>query len=548
MLRVLVLGLSFGLFACGDDVDTSIPADATPDATVDATVDASVPDGDADVPLGFCGELGLDVKPFEENPTGGFGDIAGDFVVELLDGSTFQLSERWTGCETYVFINYFESAVGDQLWAGILDPMLQRSPRNVQYFFTSYERDPAAARTRAEAMAQIFQESSEFLTPEELAYWQDRVHFVVEPLTDINGSVGNLARGAGSVQFAFAIDRFQRFDPVGSLAQIGTGGFVQRLGMAAYAPHYYNYLHDLDARIAAETNVTVVPLVSETNFSERVFQRTAMLPSPAEVQAFDTLEIDVQLTCRLGAPECSEWDRIASIDACVDATCEDRRELVRWITPYSRPGLRRWVMDQSALLPLLHGGGEQAFQIELGPNWERATMRDVEISLRFSNRGGDRPIGIERAFVGGRFDASYNEREPFSLTPPAGAQRAELVVIVSGHGQDDANNCAEWCNHEHQFVLNGGTERRIDFPGQVGEALGCAELAQEGVVPGQYGNWAPRRAGWCPGYPVAPVRIDISEDLNPGAANALSYTATLNGGSPTGMGNVDLSAYVTYYP
>ena len=33
-----------------------------------------------------------------------FGDVAGDFTVQQLDGSSWTFSEKWTGCESYVFL------------------------------------------------------------------------------------------------------------------------------------------------------------------------------------------------------------------------------------------------------------------------------------------------------------------------------------------------------------------------------------------------------------------------------------------------------------
>jgi len=119
------------------------------------------------------------------------------------------------------------------------------------------------------------------------------------------------------------------------------------------------------------------------------------------------------------------------------------------------------------------------------------------------------------------------------------------VVLLSGHGQTDGDNCAEWCNHEHAFGV-GGSTYRIDYPGEAGTAFGCADKVGEGVVPGQYGNWTPLRAGWCPGFPVPAVRFDISGDVSLTGDNELTYMASFAGGEPRG-GTIDLSAYVAYY-
>ncbi len=549
MWKALGLAVSIGVLGCGGD-DDSVGGSADAGTDAGGTADSGIVDsaaGDGGGGTDICDELGLSRRPMREGTGHAYGDVAGDFTVETLDGP-FTLSEAWTGCESYVFINFVDADVGRGLFASFPDPLLRESARNVHYFFTSYEADADAVRARVESLRDSFEEAFALLDPPDAEHWRPRVHFVTEPLTAIEGSIGELARGQTLVQLAFAIDREQRFDPVGSLMRLTGSGWVPRLEMAAYAGHYYDYRAELAERLSSESDATVVPLVSETDFAERVFDREAVLPDAATMAGFDTLEVDVEVFCRRDPADCSEWDRIAKIELCGDATCSELRELVRWITPYARPGSRRWLMDASPLLGLLRAGGTRTFRITMGPTWEDATERDVAISLRLRDAGsGERALGAELAFRGGAFDAGYNAaHEPYRFTPPAGTGRVKLVVLLSGHGQTEGDNCAEWCNHEHAFTVSGGTPRRIDFPSGIGEPFGCAALARRGVVPGQYGNWAPMRAGWCPGLPVSAVRFDVTDDVTLGAENELGYVASFDGAEPRG-GDIDLSAYVVFY-
>jgi hypothetical protein len=275
--------------------------------------------------------------------------------------------------------------------------------------------------------------------------------------------------------------------------------------------------------------------------------RDVTLPSAAEMESFDTLEFDVSVTCRYrNVFACSEWDRIAHVYVCLDDTCAERRELVRWITPYWRRGHRRWVIDASSVMGLVADGGAKRFLVAMGPTWERATERDIRITLRLRDREGARATGTTLAFTGGNFDADYNTREPFLFTPPANATRVELVVILSGHGQEAGNNCAEWCDHRHQFTIDGTDLEQIRHDGDIGSAGGCGPSAAQGVPPGQYGNWAPERAYWCPGLPVTPIRIDLTDHVTPGQQSSLTYSATFGTRPPAG-GNISLNAYVTWY-
>jgi hypothetical protein len=292
-------------------------------------------------------------------------------------------------------------------------------------------------------------------------------------------------------------------------------------------------------------------ILLEERVRDRIFVKTATLPSAQMMANYDRLEFDVTVNCPYrNVFACSEWDRIAHIEVCTSTTvnpCAERRELVRWITPYWRRGERRWVMDASPLMGYIKDGGLQYFRIAMGPSWERATERDVRVALRLSNSGsGQRAIAVRRTFSGGNFNAEYNDREAIRFTPPSSAKKVVLVVILSGHGQDSTTNCAEWCDHRHQFSVNGVDLVEIRHEGQIGSAGGCGPAAAKGASPGQYGNWAPERAYWCPGLPVDHKVFDLTSMVNLGQENQLEYSANLRGSAPAG-GNISLNSYVVWY-
>ena len=145
------------------------------------------------------------------------------------------------------------------------------------------------------------------------------------------------------------------------------------------------------------------------------------------------------------------------------------------------------------------------------------------------------------SFFYGRLRKSYLKK----LVRSSLKGKVELVVILSGHGQAGQTNCSEWCDHRHQFAVNGNDLDEIRHQGNVGSTAGCGPAAAQGVPPGQFGNWAPERAYWCPGLPVEHMRIDITDRVNLGQANQMSYSANYRGGAPGG-GNIDLSAYVVW--
>ncbi len=556
LCRLLPLLLALALVGCGDDDGG---ADSGTDSGADAAADVGQNDsgddtgnvdaGDDGGMMSGCAEEGQTPRAFNTAPSGrAYGRIAGDFTLEELDGTTFSFRESFTGCDSYVFINYGGDGPVSSFWNSVADPLFRESARNVHYFFTSYERDAAAIRSTVDAMQTNVNEAMVRMSAEDQAFWSERIHYVATSLLDIDGSISGLIENQRFIQPAFGIDRGQRFDPVGSLALVSGSGFVSRLQMAAYASHYYNYKAALEDRIAAEDaagTITDVVLMEAEGVTARTHQLDVELPSADALAAFDGVEVDVRLFCHESPADCSEWDRIASLSVCTNAECDERNELVRWITPYARPGERRWLMDASQVMGLLQGGAT-SFHLSLGPDWEEQTSRDVRISLRFRNGDGARSADVRPLYTGGNFDESYADAHPARMVDaPASGSRAELVVILSGHGQTDGDNCAEWCNHTHAFQI-GDQQHAISFPEGIGERFGCATRAQDGVVPGQYGNWAPLRAGWCPGFPVEPYVFDVTEAIQWGESNTISYTAGFDDGTPRG-GSIALSAYLVFY-
>lgn len=561
-----LLGFVTLSFGCGT------PATKSPDAGLDGEVEP----GDVGVDAGpaapdVCDELGLARTPMRTTGTGtGMGEVAGDFTVHTLGGD-FTLAEKWSGCESYVFFVHMPG-ISDDVIRTPVDRLLTEGRRNVQYFFLSTAPDESVRLTLMQELAAGLEETFAYqgiVDPVAQQFWRERFHYVTDEADLVTGSVGAYltaylayARNPASVvdlaerglaspppPTVFGIDRAQTWDPGDSLSP-AVGAPADLLGMAAFLGHFYEYRGALEARLAAETSTTVISLLDETT-TGRTFTREVMLPSASAMAAFDTMEVDVEITCRNGNPfGCSEWDRVADVQLCADGlACTDRREIARWITPYWRRGRQHYLIDATPFLALLRDGGAHSFYVELGPASERATEWDAQVSLRLRTQTSQ-PLatGAVRAFTGGAFDASYDASHPaFSFTPPLGVTRVELVTILSGHGQTAGDGCAEWCDHRHDFSVNGTALPELRYEGaSIGSARGCAARAAEGVIPGQWGNWAQSRAYWCPGLAVQALRTDITSLVTVGSANELAYVGRFGTSAPRG-GDIALSAYVVWY-
>lgn len=542
---------------------TVTPGDSTAADTTTATTTGQDSTGSTGEPEpSACDELGLAQAPLLPGEGTDWGQVAGEFTVETTFGP-WSLAEGHSGCDSYVFVHDVGNADSVGMRNTMNEQLFMRSGPNVHYFFLTGTGDPVAGAEdwQSRVGGALFP-----LTEAEQEYWSERVHFVTDDPLAIAGSVGDFV-AAHPDQGVFAIDRAQTWDDPGSVRDTPSGGFAPSAAVLGYLGRYYDFRYDQDQWLA-ELDATEVPIIDHVEFApdcvpgEPCFDTQngpfsnsnnwqvwpAELPDAATMAGFDTMDLVVTATCGPDSyADCGHWDYEAVVNLCDDETCAGpTRELARWITPYSRPGRRRWVIDATPMLGMLAAGGTHYFNF--GMIWNmNPSVWDLRLVLRNEGKG-QAPVQVVPAFAGNRgFNDAYNDGwEPLEITPPAGTTRVELVAIISGHGQAD-DNCAEWCSHQHEFTVNGTDSHLREFPGQV-VGQRCAEAVDEGVVPGQWGNWTPGRAGWCPGQPVQPWRVDITDQVSIGETNTLEYQGLYAGAPVTGnRGRIRLSSYVVYY-
>jgi len=550
----VLAALSLRALACGSD-DPAAPAAA----------DASTPSPPEAGPGDACAADACAEPPATELLPGPYGiqprDVAGPFTIQTTTGE-WDLRKHWTGRDSYVFLIHSPGAVvmgGTDYSAtlfkqSLVKELLAKSPPNVHYFFLPRATGQAGWAAARDAW------TAELAGAD--AAWQPRVHFSDTGARDQPSWVGELARYRIDTALpyerydalAFAIDPAQRIREVGMLGTLTSGGVAPKLSFLANEPTYYAMERAREAALAADKTTVVVPL-AERKVVYDTLDVDVDLPAASAMAGFDTMEVDLALDCdhhRDG--ECGAWDYLSGLALCdapgdggdPDAGPACSTEIARWITPYWREG--RWVTDVSGMLALLQGGGKTRMRWWASGQFDpRKTNYTVSLSLRLSNRGkGRRPTRAVPLWTGGNWDAAYDAAHPDrQVAVPASAKAVELYVLGTGHGAA-TGNCAEFCNHEHHFVV-GGKESVLSFPGAA-TPMGCANDVGKGVVPNQHGTWYFGRGGWCPGRDVAPWVVDVTSSITKGGDTTLRYTTTY-GGAPVTVdrGVIALSSYLVVW-
>lgn len=254
----------------------------------------------------------------------------------------------------------------------------------------------------------------------------------------------------------------------------------------------------------------------------------------------DYAQIVLELT--LGCPDgrCDWWDRAGYIGVVVDEGTEDERvfEVARFVTPYRVGGT--WVIDVTRLRPLLSDRKTLRVHIDTWVGPGHANGDGWLVDARFDFTGGvprPRPIAViplwhETSFeVGDPAKPVADSVPPVTVDVPGSSTHVELVSLITGHGQGNLYNCAEFCPMVHGFLVGSMPWQREIWRDD------CAD----NPIDGQQGTWMYDRAGWCPGADVLPWVEDVTAAVTPGRPvevryDLQSYENTCRPDSPVCMG------------
>jgi hypothetical protein len=231
---------------------------------------------------------------------------------------------------------------------------------------------------------------------------------------------------------------------------------------------------------------------------------------------FDRITLNLALRCPSGL--CDWWDRLGWLSVVRDEGGQQTEiEILRFVTPYRVPG--SWQLDVTDLRPLLAGKVTLRAFIDtwVGPGHANGDGWLVDASFDFH---GGKPKREAIAAIPVWPPAEHEHGDPAkplaleaSITLPVDAGTAILRSFVTGHGQGNAGNCAEFCSLEHHLEIAGDPRTRTVWRDD------CPDTA----VPDQLGSWRYSRAGWCPGATVEPWTEDLQMAAKAGSQLTLAY-------------------------
>jgi hypothetical protein len=234
----------------------------------------------------------------------------------------------------------------------------------------------------------------------------------------------------------------------------------------------------------------------------------------------------IRMFIKLRCPDdgCNAWDMFANIKV-QDPETEEWFEIGRYITPYgvdnSGAG-KGFLIDVTDFKSLLTGEVKLRSFIEVWGSDGWLVSIDFEITEGvpdYKYYAISPLLDYANWSLGG---VPYGEEHDFNLeknvTINSNVQETSIRTIITGWGHatpvdPDGRPCAEWCFRTHQILIDNEPMFYHDMGPN-----GC----DQNLVQPQYGNWAPDRAGWCPGMEV-PVRTNIFENTMAGTIFKYSY-------------------------
>lgn len=224
---------------------------------------------------------------------------------------------------------------------------------------------------------------------------------------------------------------------------------------------------------------------------------------PKGINNYGRILLHLKLSCPSG--KCDAWDRAGWFGVVSKLHKNAFFELIRFATPYGVGG--EWTVDVTDFAPVLTG--EQTFKgfidTWVGPGNSAGNGWLVDVSFQFTPGTLAQktalivPTNLNAQIAYG--NPKQGTARSAELPAMIGYKSAKLVALITGHGQGNSDNCAEFCPRTHSFNIGGMTVKKEIWRND----------CDKNKIKNQNGTWQYPRAGWCPGDIVQPWVQDITE-------------------------------------
>jgi len=262
-------------------------------------------------------------------------------------------------------------------------------------------------------------------------------------------------------------------------------------------------------RNPGEDKLVSVLREEQHNFGSRGQTQFREIILPNDPSRFERLLLHIEVDCPTGG--CDPWDQPAKISV---VTPDGEYEIARYITPYGQ-GCGPWTVDVTDFKSILQGPVQFKSYVQVwGPNgW--LVSADLEYDQGEADFPYQRlnPLWLNDYVTYGEPTVSY-DLEARQIEVDAKTKQSQVRVTLSGHGQGNTDNAAEFSQRTHELSVNGDT---FDHD------LWKADCSQN-PCSNQAGTWTLSRAGWCPGEQVSPFVINTTSIATPGQTTEIDYT------------------------
>lgn len=258
----------------------------------------------------------------------------------------------------------------------------------------------------------------------------------------------------------------------------------------------------------ASSNIIVISEGLEIYFKSGDNKREQKIDVELPQKNLQFAKVTLKFALKCPSNKCDAWDRLGTFGI---INQEGRYlELFRFITPYGIGA--QWTADLSDFLPILEGKNTFRIFIDtwVGPGHSQGNGWLVDASLHYEKGDPNTraifvyPLLSMEDIIYGDPEKSTKREVKVALKNIPRSNNARLYTIITGHGQGNAENCAEFCPKNHTISFAGRTFSKKIWRDD------CATS----VDPNQKGNYRFSRAGWCPGDKVYPWITDINDDLS----------------------------------